>query len=670
MSEFKQFSTAVNTAFQRMTTENANQLFVADVTGDALWEHYIKSFPSGTNPMFREKTEHDCSTCRNFVKHLGPVIFVSDKETKTVWDISLDDEVYSVVAKAMAEFVKSKGIKHSFFVSEAQYGVEKTSSGTEVWHHFGAKVPRQFQLRNNPNNVINNKVDDKLIFQRGLESFTADAINTVSELIKENNLYRGEEHKRTVEFIKEQKQKYDTLKTDDQKVRFLWLTSAALGGVARFRNTVIGTLIGDLSDGVGVEDAVKSFESKTAPANYKRPKALVTQKMIDNAKKTVEELGIEDSLFRRYATREDISVNNVLFVDGAVKPLLVGGAFDSVKPTKKKEVVKEKVDEVSFVSFIRDILPKTSELEIMLEGSHLGNFVSLIAPVHAESKKLFKWDNGFSWSYDGDFTDSIKERVKKAGGKVDGYGRISLSWHNGDDLDLHLTRIVPNKRYSEEIYFGHKRAFGATLDVDMNAGGIHNSTDPVENIVWNNRQDMTDGEYHIVVDQFNKRSSSNIGFEVEVEVNGELYTFENPHGAKKHEKVGVLVVKNGEIVSLNGFKKGHSSAEKWGVKTNEWAKVDLVTLSPNFWDGIEKGNRHLFFMLRDCKNPNDARGFYNEFLRDDLNQHKKVFETLAGSLKAVYSDNQLSGVGFSSTKRDEVMIHVKGSVNRIVKLKF
>ena len=59
-------------------------------------------------------------------------------------------------------------------------------------------------------------------------------------------------------------------------------------------------------------------------------------------------------------------------------------------------------------------------------------------------------------------------------------------------------------------------------------------------------------------------------------------------------------------------------------------------------------------MLKGCKNPDSVRGFYNEFLRGDMNEHRKVFEMLASNMKAEYSDEQLSGVGFSTTNKQEI----------------
>ena len=61
---------------------------------------------------------------------------------------------------------------------------------------------------------------------------------------------------------------------------------------------------------------------------------------------------------------------------------------------------------------------------------------------------------------------------------------------------------------------------------------------------------------------------------------------------------------------------------------------------------------------------------YNEFLDNSLNTHRKVFEVLAGKMKCPVSKEQLSGVGFSSTQRNELICKVAGSFTRTLKIKF
>lgn len=671
MSDFKPFSQAVTAAFNTMIAKDDGKkmnLFNVDITGDELYAAYLAAFPEGTNPMFRERTEHDCSCCRNFIKNIGTVVFVKGNEFHTVWD-SVPESVaseYKVVANALSELIKSKAIKSPFYVGEPSYGAvtTKAEDGT-VWNHFHAAVPRIYQFKHNSSNVVGGRNDDVAILKRSITELTDASVDMVEELIDQGSLYRGDEHKNAIKLLKQLKTAYNKLKTNRQREIFLWTTATPQ---TRIRNTVIGSLLIDLSDGKELEAAVGSFEAKVAPSNYKRPKALVTQKMIDSAKKTVEELGIEDSLARRYAVREDISVNDILFVDGTVKPKLLGGAFDSVKPTKGGVVPELKnVETITITDFINNVLPKADEVELFVKSTLGNSFVSLVAPLHAESTPLFKWDNGFSWSYDGEVTDSIKERVKRAGGKVDGDVRVSLSWHNGDDLDL----SIGNGKH-DRVYFGYKRSFGAELDVDMNAGHAKNSVDPVENIFWGTKSSMKPGTYDIQVHCWAMRSTSNPGFEIEIDILGTTYTFTHA-GLRNGERVTIgrlIMDAKGEITVDGKFTKGGAGFEKWGIKTEQWAKVDMVMRSPNFWDGKAVGNQHVFFMLKDCLNPEGTRGFYNEFLRDDLTAHRKVFELLSSSLKVPADSNQLSGIGISTTKKEEVLVRVKGSINRVLNVTF
>ena len=292
----------------------------------------------------------------------------------------------------------------------------------------------------------------------------------------------------------------------------------------------------DLSKGVDLESAVKSFESKVAPENYKRSSALVSKKQIDDAIDKIDSLGLRSSLQRRHATIEDVSINDVLYVDRGVNHLM----RDSLRDCLMEGVALKPVDtgnhiDISIEDFMKDVVPFADNLEILFDKSHISNLVSLTAPVNEKSNPLFKWSSPIAWSYNGGITDSsIKQRVFKAGGKTDGVLRVSLSWKSHDDLDIHIHD--PRKRH---IYYANRLNL---LDVDMNACRIEK--DPVENVTWSN---PVDGDYKVIVNNFRQRDCSNPeGFVIELDSQGDVEHFEYPHKLRNKRNVicFTMTVKN------------------------------------------------------------------------------------------------------------------------------
>lgn len=663
-------------------TKDAAALYRVNFDPDELWNFYLDSFPAGTNPVYRVRREFDCSCCRHFIKTMGGVVAINGNEIETIWDFdTTSPECYQPVVDALSAYVKSKPIKDVFLTHEPTVGTarsyERDENGNKVltWNHFFVNTPRCAYTTGDINAETAHIRDDRTVFLRSMSELTLDATQTVLELIAQNSLYRGAEWKSQLEQLASFQTKYSAMTAAEKELRS-WVDVIKMNpALARIRNTSIGTLLIDLSEGKDVDIAVTSYERVVAPANYKRPKAIFTKRMLDDAKKTVTELGYLDSLPRRFARLDDISVNNILFANRDAVSRMNGAAADPFTAMEQQVAIDPKrfshVEEISIDKFISDVLPIAKELELFLENRFSKNMVSLTAPVNQDAKTMFKWDNAFAWAYTGNLADSdIRENVKKAGGKVDGVLRFSIQWNDEpgkwdkSDEDAHCQGPCGH------IWFSVKRGFadGGNLDVDI----INpNRGEPaVENITWPDLSRMKDGKYEFHVHCY-RHDSGNNGFIAEIEANGEVHQYEYRHPLRTGDRIPVATVtlKYGQFTIQDKIKSAVSSRNLWGVSTNQFVPVSVAMYSPNYWDeqtGI--GNRHYFFMLKGCQNPDKLNGFYNEFIKQELLTHKRVFEALGAQMSVQPVDDQLSGVGFSATRHDSFIVKVKGQTERVLKV--
>lgn len=688
---FKDFVKAIQKNLQQMS-KDSSRLFTVNVDTEELYNLYLDSFPAGTNEIYRERREYDCSCCRHFIRDVGNVVSIKNGELHTIWGINpVSDDKYNVVAAALDAYVKQKAVLGVFLKKEKRIGTPENremlpTGKINKYEHFFVDLPEICIFKECYGHTLEGDLsqfrDVRNVFKRSLDEISKEAVDTVLELIAQNSLYKGAEWKKQLTEFKNYQKEYGKL-TDEQKELWIWEKSIAAGAViGKIRNHSIGTLLVNISEGMDLDLAVRKYEQIVAPVNYKRPKAIFTKKMLEDAKKTITELGYMDSLQRRFATLDDITVNNILFSNKDAAKRITGAMdlFDEMEQDVAIDPKRfSKVEEISAEDFIKNVLPVAKELEVYLENKHIQNMVSLIAPEVAAAKTMFKWNNGMSWAYTGNITDSdIKENVKAAGGSVTGIVRFSIQWNDGNgkdnsDLDAHC--LEPQG--GDHIYFSHKisRYTGGELDIDItdpiyqckSNGGV-----AVENITYPSKERMKPGTYKFYVNQYSFRNSQ--GFKAEVEVNGEIHSYEYNTPVRGNVDVAEVILDqsgNFKVVDKLPGNCATISKDVWGIKTLQFTPVSVVCYSPNYWDeqkGI--GHQHLFFMLKDCINPEEPNGYYNEFLKPELEQHRRVFETLGAKAHVKDVDDQLSGVGFSLTKRNDLIIKVKGATERVVKIKF
>ena len=700
---FKQFNDKIKQQFDIM---QQYKLYRLKTTGQEIWDNYLNGFKPNENPVFRDpnSSEANANNDKNFIRRYGNIVAINeDCNIISMFDINVEGTKYENTIKSLRELILKSEIKEVFFETfdelhslpyekttktqeKFQLGHEKTlkkytqeeadkfgvvnTKDIYQFDHFYVKLNNSFvdMSGKSVESIMGNYRDTKNVFQRAMQEIPLDTLNLVKDLINQGSLLDGQTHLYKVEQFILLKKKYVNL-SQNKKDIWCWLESYQLPS-AKFKNELIGTFCSELAEGKELNDACQSWNKRVDPANYMKATAPISKKQIEEAQKFVEKNGYEESFNRRFATIDDIKVSEVLHSNLGNNKVKTISIFDNVKSTftQHKRSEFDKVEEVSIDKFMKDILPTCISVEAFLTSSQQGNLVSLTTANDFDSKQIFKWNNNYSWTFNGNLAgkSQIKEEVKSKGGKVDGVLRFSMMWAdgNGDNSDLDLHCIEPDGTlisYNSKLSYKTK----GSLDIDITQP---NGKLSVENITYPSLDKMIDGTYNLIVNQYSAKSSK--GFKAEVEFNGNIFCYEYNKPVSGKVVVAKVTLKNKVFSIVHKLPETNGSKELYNLEINNFHKVNLVCLTPNHWGENNIGNKHYLFMLDNCKSPTSIRSFHNENLNSNLLLHKKVIEVLGNTNMIESTEKQLSGLGFNSTTKEELIVRLQGTHKRLLKIKF
>lgn len=638
---FDDFANEIMTQFNHIV-ESGNPL-VRVAPQVSLFTTYLENIEPNDNPIFRERRYFDGNYDHNFIRRVGNLAMITpDYKLVSLWDFK-SHTLFENTREALSKAIHNGKIVDTYLEKERVAGHKPNADNENpniIWEHYYVELPDKLVNTRNIDTKKHEARDSHDVLKRTVQEVNVEDLQTVIDLIQENNLYRGQEFLSNLQKWIDLKKDYDKHQSEE----YLWFNAIKFGRSIGYRSTVIGTLISDLYDGVDLESAIKMYESKVAPHNYKRPKSIVTTKMVEDAKETLEKLGFLDSIYRRAAKLTDIPADKILFTSQEQKALNV---FDDMTKDSKASTKKTKIEDAKEMS-IQDLLKELKDLqklELLPTNALQANQLVLTEAVNQDAPSPFLWSNKLSWAYiNSDTADAVTMRVKNAGGNVDGDVRVSLSWDNKDDLDLSLYKV--GSRY--KIYFGNRNEFGGTLDVDANAWSI--MSEPVENIFWHNMHDLKDGKYVVIVNNYQKRTNESQGFKLQFATTEEILTFTHPHNDVKHKEFLTFEKSNGSVKLINIHKDLVSQGKS--ISSDKFIEIKHVLMSPNTWEK-EIGNRHFILLTEDIEVNEPVRGFFNEQLNSQLTPHRKVTEILGSKLKIqpvdFESNDVAKGYGFSET---------------------
>lgn len=616
------------------------------------------------------KQHYNCNACRSFFNKYGSLVAVSENgELKSVlWNDKDVPEFFKQAVKVMKNVVEGSNVTGVFLSDTKVLGHPVTGE----WTHIHVKLPSEMVFRSRletAGQAMAVKREEFNMVNRAVRDFSLDTINKALTLINSETLYRGDKAKPNVEWFKSLVEKVKNADTADKKKNIIWLAIAeAPNGFAHIRSNATGTLLKDISEGLSTEEVASKFKQVMNPSNYQRSQSAPSENSIYEAEKVVAQLGIENSLARKYATLEEVQKTWTPNLS-IQEPVTTQGVFGHLTSKSKADNTMDLPKSVmTWEKFLRTVLPTADSLEVKVDSPD--RFMAMVTAVHPESENILQWSNPFSWYYHGGVDGEIKRRVEEAGGRYENNEiRASLIWDGRTDLDLHC--VTP---YGEHIMYSNKNGnCGGFLDLDMN-GLDRNSDTPVENMRW--KLDAPQGRYKFYVHNFSERVNGSKGtpFRVELEVNGKVYQYDGS-ALKNGEKVTVFefdYVKGRDPI-IRGI-VNQPTDDTWNVPFNSFVKVNAITDSPNQWDKNSNNGsgHHIFFLLDGVKDLSEGkgRGFFNEMLKPELKQIRKTLELFTANTPIEDADEATAcGVGYSKDQEWNLTLKVKsGHSSRVVKI--
>lgn len=395
---YEHFVAHMNATARRLLAIHGT-VFHTDVDQGKLWDIYINSFPP------EQRYIYNCRCCRSFLNHFGGLVTIDQDGYKQPLAWSTDfpadmPENYREMNAKMLAVVAGSNITTPYFYFEPYHGKPVscvTKNGQEYrWDHMHLEFSgiQQVANENQIGAAVGMKCTEIDVTRRVLGEYKIEQIETAIRVLNSEKLQGEEKVRGPIEWLHALKKRTQDVKNPvlrDNIIRSAVLRAPS--GFCHIRGSSSGQLLEMIASGQTFENIRWAFMQMFDPMTYKRAQADLAAGQIRAAEKRVAELGIANSLQRRFAR---LSEMEMLWMptEVEVKKPAASGVFGHLMPEEKIVGKDLEVPTVSmtFEKFRKTVLPTAKKIEYYVPAQ-LGNYVSMITAVDPDAPPIVAWDN-------------------------------------------------------------------------------------------------------------------------------------------------------------------------------------------------------------------------------------------------------------------------------------
>lgn len=370
---------------------------------------YLESFVED------ERQQHNCECCLSFLRRHGGLVFLTPEgvSVPALWDPETAPEGFRATAQALHDELLKRPVTGAYIGPDETWGRPQQGSvvinGEELtWTHMALNAPAAVRHRK-PVAERGERRERVVHLSQFLPELTLPVLNNAILFLQGEGVNQSARFINQATWLRDTFVAVEKLKGRQRSIAIMQATASAPAGWSETRKSVVGNIISGLQQ-KKTFGQIKSLHNFAVRADtYQRSQGELKAGNVQSAEKLIADLNLGPSMPRRLAQMAEILPHAFWTPPPAAvaEPVAPAGVFGHVptKDTKAAAVADTPLAmppvEVSWVKFLRDVLPKALKVEQLLVNGN-DRLCSFTAAADPEALPLMRWDtaehrNTFSW---------------------------------------------------------------------------------------------------------------------------------------------------------------------------------------------------------------------------------------------------------------------------------